>query len=723
MKRFASPYILFSLLSLFFQLSLFASGMVDPHFRILEKLTVQSPVTRVGKVSPPPAQTFMPMVGLFIKTTNLEALRIFFDRHGGKINSVIGNIVTGRLPLHFIEALQDIGGVLYVEMAQPVKAELSRSRHLIGADSVQEGTANDPEYKGEGVIIGFVDSGIDWKHETFRGANNKTRVLSVWDQSLDPEPGFISPREMVQSYGLECPHEALNFTDVCPSKDTFGHGTHVAGIAAGNHAKYKGIAPSAGIIAVKIPFASSQKDSAPSPQSFRSFSNHVVDGVNYIFQKASTMGKPAVVNISLGTHFGPHDDSSLFEQALNGLVEGEEGRVIVVAAGNEARISGGYLASIHAGFSLSGETRAVEFLGRNPQIHSIIIDVWQPADSNLSFALGSDDFSHYETTPFVAPGESGEYVSDDGKVYVLIDATEARNPLNGKKHTLFHIAAVNRAKGASIAHSKYNFDLIVRGSGSFDAWLAVGGVFSKRTGTLSNTPYTYLAGDSQHTISVPGTASHVLTVGSHVSRIDFKDLYLIGTEPDMAGTEVGNISSFSSLGPTVNPNRTGQKPEIIAPGEWIMSALSSDAKRRYEYTDWPRSWNYILYAGTSMASPHVTGAAALLLERNPALNEVEIERLLCQATSDGLSEALSPNNQRGYGHLNIARAMIYFEEDLIEGELSIALNQVNEIPFKSEESNAENGTVLSSFSSGRSFKAHMNQFLAFLESLLAGGGS
>lgn len=674
--------------TLLFSGELFASPRLDPHLSILQQMHSGDSQTGVSKSSGLSEKKAPPVVGVFIKTQNMDALRQFFNGKQGAIHTVIGDIATAQISLEMIDDLKAVDGVSYVELSHPLSAKLQKSRSLIGADLVHSGTQDFAPYTGANVVIGIVDSGIDWRHKTFQGADGKTRLLSLWDQSLAPGLGFVPPREIANSYGLECVRLdfLLGHDSLCPSKDTIGHGTHVAGIASGSDNLHKGIAPAADIIAVKLPIAFTTGDVTPEIGEAQSFSDHIVDGVHYIFQKAAALGKPAVVNLSLGGHFGPHDSTSLFEQALSNLVAGQEGRVIVVSAGNEANISNGYLASLHAGFSLSGETRAVEWIGTHSQIHAMIMDVWQPAESQLSFGVGIDSYSQYENTGQTAPGTRTEHTTADGKLNVIIDASETANPLNGKKHVVIYVIAVGKNDGVTIALSKYHFDLIVSGNGSFDAWVAAGGVFSKRNGLFDSTGLDYNPGDSQHTVASPATASGVITVGSHASRNNFDDIKVFsGDKPDLSKSVVGKVSPFSSVGPTADPGRTGQKPEIIAPGEWIQSAMSEAAESNFKSLGLLRDGQgYVLMSGTSMAAPHVTGAVALLLERDPTLTSEKVERLLCQSTGADTDEVTSPDNQRGYGHLNIARAMQYFPQNLVEGDFSVALGEVAEVSYEEE---------------------------------------
>jgi len=190
---------------------------------------------------------------------------------------------------------------------------------------------------GKGVIVGIVDTGIDWCHPDFVDpSTGRSRILYLWDQTMSPIYGEHSP---LGFYGVEYGNADINAAlgmcnhSLVRSVDTDGHGTHVAGIAAGNGTAsgglYRGMAPEADIIVVK--------SDGSDPK--------LIDGVDYVFQKAAALGKPAVVNLSWGGHLDPHDGTSFLDTVLDYL--SGSGRILVASAGNEggdnihAQLTGG----------------------------------------------------------------------------------------------------------------------------------------------------------------------------------------------------------------------------------------------------------------------------------------------------------------------------------------------------------------------------------------------
>jgi subtilisin family serine protease len=216
-----------------------------------------------------------------------------------------------RSSLDISPGLLTLGDITATNTPFHVGTRASLARTLNGVD-------------GTGVVIGFVDSGIDFANLDFRfnAAPNNTRLISIWDQTLARETDEFTPPGF--AYGVEYTELQINnhlngsLPGYVRSVDTGGHGTTVAGVAAGDgsNGAYIGAAPGARLIMVKSPLSTST----------------VLDGINYIRQTAQGLGLPCVINLSLGTHDGPHDGTSLFDKAID--LVGGPGVALVVAGGN-----------------------------------------------------------------------------------------------------------------------------------------------------------------------------------------------------------------------------------------------------------------------------------------------------------------------------------------------------------------------------------------------------
>ena len=249
------------------------------------------------------------------------------------VGSVVGDIATARLPLSSLD--QPRRGARHRAHRAPRTScgpcSTWRSRR---PTSTTSGAAR-PAYTGAGVLVGIIDSGIDWRHDDFRNANGTTRLKAIWDlwgAGSAPPTGF--------AYGAEWDQTEINASltggGAVNEVDNNGHGTHVSGIAAGNgrasSGQYSGVAPEADLLFAK-------------PFNNGGFAeDKTIDAMNYLVQKAHALGQPIAINMSLGGHFGAHDGTSAQERVIDDL--SGPGVVFCVAAGNEGE---NYLAEAGAG--------------------------------------------------------------------------------------------------------------------------------------------------------------------------------------------------------------------------------------------------------------------------------------------------------------------------------------------------------------------------------------
>ncbi|HRP92855.1 MAG TPA: S8 family serine peptidase, partial [Ignavibacteriaceae bacterium] len=564
-------------------------------------------------------------IPVFIKTSSLESTKNKILELGGFIGTVAGDVVTAHVPASSINFIAESPDVIYIDASTVSETKLDLSRIETKVNQLHNGTGIQRPYKGNGVVVGVVDSGIDWKHQDFKNSGGN-RIKYLWDMSGsgNPPSGY--------SYGTEYTKAQLdaNQCQEIDGDDGHGHGTHVTGTAAGNggaNSSYVGMAPESDIIFVK---------------GFRNgpgfSSTDVVDGCNYIFQKSQQLGKPSVINLSLGGHFSPHDGSSLYEQALSNLTG--NGKIIVAAAGNE----GGN--TIHLSYTTTGSSfndSYETYFELYNNASSVYADMWY-SGGNISVGLAAYDNSLnlIGYTNAVTPGQKIENlaftVSGNTYGYVTIDATGVNNPNNGANEVVVVIDSQN----GQVNINNVFWSLYTYGTGTFDAWAVGHGVFSTYVGQSWLKP-----GDDQKTIGAPGTSNKIVCVGSYVTKNQWVDVN--GTTQYQPGNPViGQISNFSSMGPT----RDGRlKPDIVAPGEVIVAAYSSFLTQT-PATDIILGGKHQKMQGTSMASPHVTGSVALLLEKNGTLNYDQVVAILKNNAKHDSYTGSSPNNIYGHGKLD-----------------------------------------------------------------------
>ena len=399
------------------------------------------------------------------------------DALGGKIGSIIGDIATVDIPISSLEALSQLDNIVYVEVSKKLKPKLDFSIPQTRANLLREGTP--PQWTGvtgKDVIIGTVDSGIDLTHPDFKDETGKTRILYLWDQTT----------------GIECTNTMID-NGTCDQIDTYGHGTHVAGIAAGNGSaslyQYVGMAPEANLIIVKYYYDS------------LTFQDNILDGISYIEQKATSLSRPSVINLSLGQHMDPHDGTSNFSRGLDHAIG--PGRIIVGAAGNEAE------KGIHASGNVPKGPRPLRPLTYHLWNRWFRIDIWYPGSDSMNVEVITPTCGN---TGWITPNDSRGFATACGNIGV----TSQNNPNNGDNEIL--IVIENPSAG------RWNFSL--QGSpitnGRFDAWIDDTVTYA----TFGNP-------DSSITLTDVGSTTKVISVGSYVTR------HLNGDDP-----AVGKISTL-----------------------------------------------------------------------------------------------------------------------------------------------------------------------------------
>lgn len=544
----------------------------------------------VDEDSPKPARAVV-----FIRceeNANLEHLGVSQIR----VNQAHGAIRTVFLPLTRLGELSDDAAV----------QRIIPSRYLQPFMDVAPGKVHLPEFRlktnlsGKGVIIGIVDSGIDPKHPAF-----KDRILRIWDQTL-PGPGVLEGE-----YGAEFSGGLLQV-----SRDTQGHGTHVAGIAAGADSTYGGVAPAAELIIVKSSFQEA----------------HIADGVRYIFRVASEMGRPAVVNLSLGGHGDPHDGSDPLSQIID--AESGPGRIVCCAAGNEGNDN------IHAQIAVpQGGNRTILFhvppSGGEDAVRFSALNGWYSGRDQFEMAVRTPNGFQTPYQGVIADGSPMRvYDLPDGRVRI---STPAADPTNDDYNFLIEILPSN---GSFNPVTPGTWRLRLRGvqvnNGQVDVW------------ALDNSQQldvVFIARSVQDTMKIgsPGAAARAITVASYNTKTRWRDRE--GGWREM-GIDLDDISDFSSEGPLRNG---GHKPEVAAPGAMIASALSGDSSVQPAYIVAP---GYRVMAGTSMATPFVAGLVALLLEREPDLDPETIKARLRENSRIPNQPAGAFDSKWGYGLLD-----------------------------------------------------------------------
>jgi len=461
---------------------------------------------------------------------------------------------------------------------------------------------------GTGVVVGMIDSGIDFDHPNFQNAQGNTRIAFLLDQIT----------------GIECTAATID-AGQCTEQDdpeALGHGTHTTGTAAGNGAApdengvswtHVGVAPESTIVFVKSDLKS----------------DNVVDALEYIFAKADALGLPAVVNMSFGTDIGAHDGTDPMEQAIDDLVTAKPGRAVVVAAGNSRNAKNHAEVKAQAGLTVAGPTITVSSdydPQSGPTNDVILLAGYYNAPSSLTIQVVSPNGSIFSRS--LSPGCKTTN-SPDGTVKICNNATSQFDQATTARE--IYILIFDNFSGPPPAAGEWKVNVTgdsVSGTGEVDFWM----VNSLRTPDNSLAAYFSTLADEYETVSIPATSREAITVGAHVTRVCWTS-YGASASYEVK-PPLGDIAPFSNFGPT-RDNRP--KPEISAPGMGIVAPLAAEAKSyiiAQGYGPFLVNDYYFLTQGTSQAAPHVTGVVALLLQYDPTATNADLRSYLMSSARD-----------------------------------------------------------------------------------------
>ncbi len=634
-----------------------------------------------------PVEGGVRMAPCLLQTRDAKSTAAAIAEAGGTSSQPVaareGNaIVAARIPIDAAAAIAARPEVIAVEAGLPLHPKMDTARIPTNVVAVQDGSGLGLPYDGTNVIVGSVDDGLDYGNPDFLRGSGITRVQYV--------------RQADASGVTECTHSqiAAGSCGIPDNGQGTVHGTHVMGIAAGSNATFTGVAPAADIM---FDF-----DSATDADTGGTFATAVIEGVSAIFAKADLMDKPAVVNLSLGTSIGAHDGTSLMEQGLDALAMSRPGRIIVNAAGNEQLVPAQFpaavrdnLGGIHAPIAAASESRGWRlgvWSGRGAAsafTGGTLIDVWLepgqkdacsialfgylPDRSPINFAfpgITSTDNASLVTGDVGFAADTPSPVTATAEQVTATVEINAADPRNGKPHAQILISPEGSSLSAAAEGMWY--DVVIRaaagGTCTGHMWLyfdytgyhdflrGVAGAGHDVAAGAAQAGYVLGDGDSLYTTTIPATAISVIAAGSYMPEKpigsgvsqwtgDNGTTYLQSDvlAPGGSGSVTGDLSGFSSLGPTADGR---QKPDVVTPGEPI---ISTKARGSYEPTSVTVGGEHFKSAGTSMASPFLSGIVALLLQRNNTLGVEQVRGAIKAGAVTAGMTVKTPDPVNSYG--------------------------------------------------------------------------
>ncbi len=522
---------------------------------------------------------------------------------GGEVVSAGPQVLLANIPRARISELDGIPGLRRAEQPRRLHAKLDQARGPATRCDVAQ--TEHPTLRGQGVVVGIVDSGVDWRHRDFRNADGSTRLELFMHAVNDPQTGT----DTVTPFSEADLNGALNGAGAVPQGDLNGHGTHCCSIAAGNGLasngqQFRGVAPEATLMGMRTDTL---------------HDTHTIEGIRRIFDAAGD--RPAVINLSLGSHMGPHDGTSALENVI--ARETGPGKIVVVAAGNEARDR------IHfQGRLVMGQDLDITFTIRDGVQ---FLDIWIARGDEADVQVIDPDGNAMVPDGTVQTLPGGAFRADLREDQFNRDVNLTLAVAGDQMNRRWRLRLTPTAVTQGVVH----------------AWA--------QTRDSNRSRNIFMTTSSQRfTIGMPATEERAIAVASFVSRAGIVPGAFAGP-----GLSAGQVSPFSSRGPT---RHGAQRPDIAAPGQHIVAALAANSDMASSPNLAPRrlpGGEYISIQGTSMATPFVTGVVALMLQQEPGLYPEEIhQRLRATAQRDGDTSTVW-NPGFGYGKIDVQGLLNY----------------------------------------------------------------
>lgn len=493
-------------------------------------------------------------------------------------------------------------------------------------------TLNQPllNVRGQGVLIGFLDTGIDYLREDFKVSDGRTRIAAVWDQTIQSgnyeedtgeaagteqydrkqaqgmvQYGTVYTREVINA-ALAAEREGQNPYDIVPSRDENGHGTFLAGVAAASEtADYIGAAPEAEILMVKLkPAKKYLRDFYLLPERVEAYSEtDMMMGVRFLQQYAIREKKPLVICVGLGTASGSRTGALPFADLLNTLAR-QVNTVVVTCTGNEANNR-----THTSGLAVSDTEPSEIEITVGAGERGFVMEIWAESLDILSVAITSPSGERIPRIPArIDTGGVYNFLLERSQVAVDYRVVESASG-----YEVIFMRFINPAQGIWKIHV-YSLTNIV---GRYNAWLPLKQFLSGDTYFLNSNPST--------TLTEPGAAERVISVGAYNHITD---------------------ASYAASGRGYTA--TGLiKPDFVAPGVDVYGVRVGGG--------------YTTRTGTSVAAAHAAGAAALLLTWGvtdgnlPYMGTNEVKSVLIRGAKRENS-TVYPNNIYGYGKMDVIEA-------------------------------------------------------------------
>lgn len=525
---------------------------------------------------------------------NAQNIKGFIEQLGGTFYDLQFNFAIVTIPISKIWDLANYPEINYMEL--PKELFESDTSITVGACGTQKISVKN-EITGKGVIAGFIDSGIDFTHPAFKDKEGNTRILYIYD---------LVSNVVYDKNQINAAIKSNNPYEMIPVEDITGHGTHVAGEACGGGnvpSEYKGIAEDSSIIMVR------------GGRGRWVLSSNIMKGLKFLIDKSKEQNMPLVVNISLSTNYGSHNEASLLEQYISTVAELEK-VTIVVAAGNEG----------DAGHHVEG---TISRINKQRQAFNIANDESMVAINVYKSILPQ------ATISIIGPKgiNSGEIEIQEGYKTLTIGQTRCDIYISGARpfDLESEIQIILTPKVSEfIIEGTWSIEInsVDQETGNYYIWLPISEGLNPKT--------RFLTPSQNNTLGIPATVRNVISVGAYNSTTN-------------------TLSTFSGRG---GLNQNYVKPDILAPGENIYGPLVGGG--------------YDTKTGTSMAAPQVAGVCLLFSEwgivkqNDPLLYGQRLKYYLIVGANRNRTNIVYPSVSWGYGSICPTKSFSILYNDILQ---------------------------------------------------------
>ena len=568
-------------------------------------------------------------------TAQLKALGVI-------ITGEFDGIVTALVPINKVEQVAQLDIVQQVAIAPVAHHMTDQAKSVVKAMQAWNGTSNGlpQNYRGTGVVVGVIDTGMDFNHRAFFDSSGNNRIKAVYMPNATTANGGTAPT--IGSTTLPGYHYTTASQIAALTTDYNGesHGTHTSGCAGGSQVgNYAGMAPDCDLVLCGLGDNLSQ--------------TAIANSAKYIANYAKSQGKPCVISVSLGSNIGPHDGSSYICR-LYDQVAIQYGAVILLSSGNEADATGyAYrtLSSENDAFVIMHETSSGGAnVGGSSYYGTAVMDIWGRTYDQLKLKVlvvnrntGTILYTSDEITSSTTLNNFGTWFNSSSTVEISFSSS------NNRRNIYIHPTM----SGAKLSNYRLAYMVTSTAGNTIDAWCD-GGHASRIASSGNISGYTLTKGQADGTMSDDICGSKTISVGAMASRTNYNSPY-----------SVNDVAYFSSYGTDVKGDN---HPFITAPGHVVISSLNGYDSYNSQYgTSYSVSYNGRTHkwgemSGTSMSTPIAAGVVALYLQADPELDVNGVKNAIANTATPYtayISNPSSPPKQRGYGIINALSGISY----------------------------------------------------------------